>query len=466
MIRFVILCCVLAFPALAWCQETSSVRLGLLTLDKALELALRDNLKVENAGLEVKKAQDDVAATRTRRLPSLYVSAFESHHLTKEAYEFKEGVFGNFPATGPIPSQDTEIETHRGLTTILSAGLDQPLSQLYRIDLDIQQGEIKQEMAKEKLRAQRQSVANKVKQAYYGVLRTESAFEATEKAIVFYRELDKLVDRYLKEQTVLKSESLEVKTRLAKSEYEALTQRNNLASQKEKLNNLMGRDIRTQFNVSPVPESTIFEVNLEAAQALAIEQRPEIREANLKVKHAEYARRIKESEYIPDLKFKASYDSLFNVELLPKNVATVGLFLRWKFYDWGRKQNQLAEKTKTIKQAKNDVRETTDKVLIEVNSQFRKVRESRAKLQVARLSRETAREKLRITLDEYKQRTVLLKSVLQVETSLAETNRQNEDALLSFWKAKADFEKALGEDVNDHPNGATHVRSDGASLEW
>ena len=67
-------------------------------------------------------------------------------------------------------------------------------------------------------------------------------------------------------------------------------------------------------------------------------------------------------------------------------------------------------------------------------------------MRVARLSRETAREKLRVTMNQYKQQTVLLKNVLQADTSLAETNRQYEDALLSFWKAKADFEKALGEE--------------------
>lgn len=446
MIRFVMLCFVLALPLSAWCQQASSVQMELLTLDKALDLALQDNLKVENAELEVQKTQDEVAAARTRRLPSLHLSVLESQNLTKESYEFKEGVFGNFPATGPIPAADTEIETHSGLTTILSANLDQPLSQLYRIDLDLQQREIKQKMTEEKLRAQRQSVANEVKKAYYGILGSESALEATKEAIVSYLELDKLVDRYLKEQTVLKSESLEVKTRLARSEYEALTQRNNQASQKEKLNNLMGRDIRTRFNVRPVPESTLFEVNLEAAQALATEQRPEIREAKLNVKHAEYGRRIKQSEYIPDLSFKASYYTPYNVELLPKNVAKVGLYLRWEFFDWGRKQNQLAEKNKTIKQANNNVNETTDKILIEVSSRFRKLQESRAQLHVAQLSRETAREKLRITMNEYKQQKVLLKSVLQADTSLAEKNRQYEDALLSFWKAKADFEKALGEE--------------------
>jgi outer membrane protein len=446
MIRLVVLFSLLAWSVSAWGAEPPSAKAEVLTLDTALKVALRNNLKVQNAGLEVGKAEDDVAAARTRRLPSLHLDVLESRNLTRESYKFREGVFGDFPETGPIPPKDTEINTHPDFTTIVSASLEQPLLQLYRINLDIEQREVKQEMTEQNLRAERQSVANDVKQVYYKVLETESALKAIDESIVFYRELDQLVDRYLAEQTVLKPESLEVKTRLAKAEYDALTHRNDLATEKEKLNNLMGRDINTRFTVSEVPESSIYEMNLKAAQALAMKQRPEIQEANLKVKHAEYDRRIKQSEYIPDLSFKASYYSPFNVELLPQNVATVGLFLRWEFYDWGRKQDELAEKKKSIRQADNDVRNTTDNVMLEVNRQYRKLKEARSKLNVARLSRETAKEKLRVTMDEYKQHSVLLKQVLQDETSLTEANRQYENALLFFWKAKADFEKAIGEE--------------------
>jgi outer membrane protein TolC len=41
---------------------------------------------------------------------------------------------------------------------------------------------------------------------------------------------------------------------------------------------------------------------------------------------------------------------------------------------------------------------------------------------------------------------VLLKDVLIAQTSLSNANYEYQEALLSFWTAKADFEKALGED--------------------
>jgi outer membrane protein len=40
----------------------------------------------------------------------------------------------------------------------------------------------------------------------------------------------------------------------------------------------------------------------------------------------------------------------------------------------------------------------------------------------------------------------LLKDVLQQQTTLAQANQQYQQALSSFWTAKANFERALGEE--------------------
>lgn len=428
------------------CSRASQAgQAGKLSLDQALEQAYENNLRVKNAGLEVQKAADAIEASKTKFLPSLHFSALESYSLTEQSYRFSKGTWGTYRGIGPIPREDVDIETHTGFTTALSATLSQPLSQLYRIDLAVEQRYLKKEMAKEELRAQQQSVAKKVKDAYYKVLQKQSALAATEESIIFYRELDKLTERYLQEQTVLKSDQLEVKTRLAKAELQALTQKNDLADEKERLNNLMGRDIKNPVNVVQVPARTDYEVNLEAAQELALEQRPEIRETKLKLRYAEHSRSIKKAEYIPDLWFKVSYDKLFNVDLLPDDVGSVGLMLRWEFYDWGRKQSELAARSKDIQKAKNNIKETQDQVILQVNQIYRKLKEARARLKVAVLSRQTAREKLRITMQQFKQKAVLLKNLLQAETDVAQANRQYEDALAGFWKTKAAFEKALGE---------------------
>jgi len=361
-------------------------------------------------------------------------------------FTFKQDTLGTFPAGTPNPAQDATIRTPRTFNLFAYAGVDQPLSQLYRINLSARLNEVGRQLAGEDLRARRQSVANDVKKAYFDVLQTQSALEATEKAIELYRELDRVTGEYVLQLVALKSQGLEVKTRLAKAEYDALTLRNAVSSQKERLNQLLGRVITTGFRVNPIPEMTPYEMDLAAAQGRAREQRPELREARLKLKQAELDRRVKKSEFIPDISLSYRFISPIGIELVPKHISAAGLFLSWEPFDWGRKRRELAEKTKTQEQADNGVEDAETMVLLDVNTRFRKLQEARASLHVNELSQETDREKLRVISNRYAQKAVLLDDVLEAQAAVAQSAHQYRQALATFWTAKADFERAVGGD--------------------
>jgi outer membrane protein len=220
--------------------------------------------------------------------------------------------------------------------------------------------------------------------------------------------------------------------------------RDELTSGKEKLNTLLGRDIATEFRIVPMPEPASFEADLSAARSEAMVRRPDLRAAQLKVEAAEYDRRIKKSEFIPDLSIGVSYMSFQDVKLLPSNTLLAGFQLTWEPFDWGRKKHEMEEYARTATQARATQRETQDKVLIEVGDQFRKLRQSRQLLITAQLARETARENVHVFNARYAAQESLFKDVLQAQSSLAEADRQYKQALLSFWTAKADFEKAIG----------------------
>ena len=104
------------------------------------------------------------------------------------------------------------------------------------------------------------------------------------------------------------------------------------------------------------------------------------------------------------------------------------------------------QKDKTIEQAKNGLHEAESQVLIDVGDKFRKLQQSRQALIVAQLERETARENVRVNTNKYKLTAALLSDVLQSQASLAEANHGYQQALLSYWTAKAQLEKAMGEE--------------------
>jgi len=418
----------------------------MLTLEQAVALALQNNRQVYNATLEVGKKTDQAAAARTQWFPVFDVNVLESYLLTPVDFTFHQGALGTFPSTGPIPARDTTIRTERRPTTFVSAKVTQPLSQLYRIGLNVQLQEVGGAVAHEELRRQRQSVVHDVKQVYYGILQTLSSIEALDVTLQSYRELDRLVAEYVRQHKALKVDRLEVKTRLAKAEYDLLRLRDMLASQQEQLNNLMGLDIRTEFRVNPVSDILPDTMGQTAASTRALAQRPELKAAQLKVQQAEYDRRIKLAEYIPNLSLAFTYLSPVNIDFLPKNIATVGVLLTWDVFDWGRKKQEVAERSKTVAQARTTVSDTENTIMLDVRSRLRTVQEQAALLQVNQLVQETAKEKLRIATDRYAQQAALLQDVLQAQANLAEANQQYQQGLLSFWTARADLEKALGEE--------------------
>ena len=67
-------------------------------------------------------------------------------------------------------------------------------------------------------------------------------------------------------------------------------------------------------------------------------------------------------------------------------------------------------------------------------------------MKVSQLGMEAEKQKLQVTLEQYKQKTVLL-SVLQTEqANMAQATAQYQQALSAFWSARSEFEKSLGED--------------------
>ena len=162
---------------------------------------------------------------------------------------------------------------------------------------------------------------------------------------------------------------------------------------------------------------------------------------------ADLDRRIAKADRIPEVSVAVSYTSNFNIDVLPANLASAGVRLKWEPFDWGRKKQQLAAKTRTVQQARLGVRDVEDKTSLEINSRFRTLTEKRAFLNVARMAQGAAREKVRVKTNQYQLQAALLPDVLQLRTELANADDQYQQALLGFWTAKADYDLATGEDA-------------------
>lgn len=416
-----------------------------LPLSEAIQIALTNNRNVNIAKLEITKSEWQLASTKTKRLPSITAYLLGSGNITSPTFTFKQGVFGTVDGK-PNPDKDVKIKLSSGFTGYTVDEVAQPLTQLYKIGLAIKEQRLEVDLSRYKYLGKRQSIAADVKQAYYALLQTESALDSADATVKQYQETDRIATNYLAQQSVLKSSSLDVKAKLAQAQYQIIQLKNTLLTQRERLNSLLGRDIDTSFRTQQVPPIEHEETDLKLARSTALTQRPEVKEAEIDTQRAEYDRKLAKAQYIPDIGATVRYVTPFNTAVLPQNIAVAGFEMRWEPFEWGRRKDDVKQKEAVVGQTKLQLDETRSQVLIDVDNNFRKLTESRSLLAVADAARTAANEKLREVNDKFKTSAVLLRDVLEQQAAVANANNDYEESLLAFWSAKANFEKALGEE--------------------
>jgi outer membrane protein TolC len=419
---------------------------NVLTLDQAIELARSHNRELKQAGLEIHKQQEAFSEARTQLYPRFDTYFLGSELLTPLDFTIKSGTLGTFPATGPIPAKDSVIHTPARPVAIASVTVTQPLTQLLRIDLSIRQQRLATELSQQSYLEHQQVLVNEVRHAYYAILQSQSEVESQRALLAYLEELQQLTARRLQQEAVLKADSLRITAQRTEALYQLTVTEDALADRKEALNRLLGRDLLEEFTVEMVPASLAEEAGLQQARKVAIEMRPEIKAETIKKERAALDTKIERTRYIPDVSIQANYLTTPNISFLPQNVGAVGVLLTWQPWDWGQKRHNIAQKVDAEEQAQLSIDNVREQVLQEVDSSFRRLREARELLTAAQAARDAEAEKLRNQMDAYSHQAIVLSDLLQQQSSVASAEDQYRQGLLAFWRARADFERALGEE--------------------
>ena len=418
-----------------------------LTLEEALRQAVANNSSLKNASLETRRAADDLAAQRTRRFANAQLTALGAQLITRPSVTFPEGSLGIYNATGPIPATNQKIEIARKPAGTVNVSVAQPLSTQYQLHLQLKALELGLEGTRQDQKKMRLEVVDSVRRAYYVVVEAQSALNSLQASLPYYRESQRLAFENRGKETILESDLLNANAQLLKIQNAISDASDKVASAGEQLNDLIGRDIHTQFRAAAIGEADSDLATPEAMEAHALESRPDVKKAKLQVQQAAYDARAKKAEYIPDVSLAFDYYTTANFEnVLPSNIGTVGLLLRWEPWDWGRKHQEYAEKRTKEEQARVGVDATKRAVLLEVRNACRQLENTRRQLTLSDASERAARQKLKEVQEQVRREAALSRDLLQAQSALSSADSQQQQALASFWKAKSDLKKAIGEE--------------------
>jgi outer membrane protein len=420
---------------------------GTLTLDEAIAIAIDNNREINAASHSVAAANLAIATARSYRLPQFSVEALGAQSITTLGVDFSAGAFGVFEGIGPVPAVDTRVTSPRRPLMLTQATLTQPISQLFKINLNVKASAVGRDIEQEQRRLTMQTTAANVRKAYYALLQVDAGLRAAEAVLDASRALDGVVGARVVQRVALRGDGLESQVRVAEALQQRLTLQNTRAEREEQFNLLLGRDPHTPVGVVPVPVQDDSNVDIDAMTREAIDRRADVRAARLKVEQAELQQRVVNAGRIPEVSLAMSYQSFFNSDLLPRNMASIGVQAKWEPWDWGRRQREARQSSHGIERAKLALRQAEDQVRIEVARSYRDIQLARGQVLLARASQEVARDHLRVTTERIKVAAALPMDGLLADRELAESAAREQDALSAYWAARAAYEQAIGEDV-------------------
>ncbi|HEY9772395.1 MAG TPA: TolC family protein [Planktothrix sp.] len=395
---------------------------GKLPLKGAIEIATDNNRDLKEAQLEVSRFKWDILAAESQRLPNVRFIGYLADNTVNSLL---------------VPARP---DAFLMLTAML------PVTQQYRYGLEARVGRLQRFIAAERFRQRLDETRSEVKTAYYKVVLDQSLLADVRENIKYLAELQATVANEVRLGNSLKVDEMQVAAKLATAKVEETKATNTDKIDCEKLNHLLGRNLDTPISLETIPPPDDLEMNPKQAEQKALSMRAEVRIADARIRQASAEKKVIWAQYIPNVSVGVFYAALpgFNNSIVPKQVLAPGIFINWNAFDWGRKAFLSAARSNVERSAKLQQQQTYDQVLIDLHTQINKLNESRQMARAAELERTAAREEMRVSINRYKFTQSRLSDVLEAEKSLSQANNSYHQALISFWEARAEFERAVG----------------------
>jgi outer membrane protein TolC len=354
-----------------------------MTLQEAVQLALKHNHDIRIAGYTVEEKQHAKEIAKSSYFPSIRNDSSFMHLTDTELIQIKAGGLGTVGGT-PIPPVNSIINQGGKNITTSGTQITQPLTTLLKIrrENDLAQAELK--ASREKAQLTGNDVALAVHQVYYQVLIAQAHRSATEERIKASEALQSERIEQVKFGSALEQESIDSRAQLLQAKQEILTTDLQLSDLKLKLNDLTGLPLTTALDLDPaVPEFQETCPRGECVSA-ATASHPEILAARAEVQKAEAAVRLaKTDRWVPDVEAFARYSYQENVPFLARNFGTFGVHLGYDVFDSGRKKAVVHERQAQLSQAKENLAKLTDAVEVSVQTAYNKLERTQQMLKVS-----------------------------------------------------------------------------------
>jgi outer membrane protein TolC len=416
-----------------------------ITLNEAIDLALKQNRNLQLARLAVAETEQKKVHARSDYFPKLKNESTILHVTDLERLEIPAGALAN-PATGPVPTQNVYLG--QGTLTAYTSGtsIAQPITQTFKIRQANRAAATDIRIAESQAAGTEEMIALKVRQVYFGILidklKVEAAAEQLSANEVKSRESVADIER----GNALDVAQIESQAAVLEAQQELLTVEFDAHDLQLTLSDLLGLSLKTELILSDRDLSLSTTIpSREECIALAKANNTELQAAAESVRKAQAGLSAAKDAYIPDITGFARYTYQSGVPLLPHNFGTFGVTMNWDLFDGGRRNANIHDADIVLNQARIHATQVAEEVEIEIETAYDKVQRTQSLVSVAQQAVALRSEAVRISDTRFEQNAALPSERSQAHALLAAAKASLLEANLGLTLAQGDLLRSTGQ---------------------
>jgi len=400
-----------------------------ITLNEAINIALKNNSQILLAKEKVKEAEQIVKEATAGYLPSLNLNGTYTH--------LGEVPSISIPHVGEFPMGEQD-------TTSFTFSLTQPLYTSGKLTLASKQARLNYRRAKQDLKNTQDNLIFQVKQSFYSVLLAKENLKIRKQALHQAKLHLKVVESFYQSGRTSRFDLLRAKVEVANLKPGLIQAMNNLNLARERLANLLSLsssslEIEGELKFQPA------NLTLNEAIKTAFSSRADLMSLMISKDIAKLAVHMVKIKNYPTLSFVGNYEYKISDEW-EKNW-NINLVLSFPFFDSGKTKAILEQKRSQLRQIELTVKQLKDAIQLEVKKAFWDLQAAKEALSAQKQNINQAQEALSIAEGRYKSGTITQVEVFDANLALTTARLNYTRALYDYNLARASLVKAIGKEI-------------------
>ncbi|MCK4904851.1 TolC family protein [bacterium] len=402
-----------------------------LTLKQSVSIALENNASIKLANEKIKEAQAEKNQALSYFFPKIYSSS--SYTRLDEKSEMASVVL----------SDDEIYDYNLNLVQPIFHGGLLPAYNLQNENLKVSQSY---------LESTQNNLILEVKKAYFQVLGTGKIKQVAQESVTLTKAHLNTVEAYFKEGLVSEVEVLRAKVALANARQSLIDANNALELSKSYFNSLLNRNLGQEVMIEDVLYLDDYNIDLSLAMRQAINSRPEIKEANSRMKISQSGVSISRSSFLPQVSLIGKWDKIKGAEVPIdewKESWSAIVSVEMDIWDWGENLNEVRKVKAQFEQARSSLELLVNNIELEVRQAYFTLLSEKEKIKVQEIAVKEAEKNFRDTSLRFKEGLSTNTDVLDAQVLLSQARTSYYQALYGYNIAFSQLERAMGAKIKD-----------------